>query len=124
MRAGFSAVADFFRVLAILPHVELGRRKIGIRPLVSDLRIRGLRGRVRGIAERRDLQRVIGRLDAMMPGGGNCYRRTLLEIALDPAAAAAQLHLGLAAHGGSGSGHAWLGDASADANRYDVRIDV
>jgi len=47
----------------------------------------------------------------MLPDGGNCYRRALLELALDPTAAAEPLVFGLKQGGGSGSGHAWLGDA-------------
>jgi hypothetical protein len=68
------------------------------------------------------LRRLIRGVDACLPGGGNCYRRALLEVALDPAAAAEPLHLGLREHGGPRSGHAWLGDRRDSGEAYDAEF--
>jgi hypothetical protein len=60
-----------------------------------------------------------------MPDGGNCYRRVLLEIALDPHAAAAPFYMGLDAGGAPMSGHAWLGSsAGGDRGSYDAIISL
>jgi hypothetical protein len=47
-----------------------------------------------------------------MPGGENCYRRALVEIALDRGAAQEPVHFAFRSRGGHGSGHAWLGGAT------------
>ncbi len=69
-----------------------------------------------------DLRAAIGSVDARMPGGPNCYRRALLEIALDPGRPR-----GAAAHGArrqrcSESGHAWLGGDGSGDRSYDAVI--
>jgi hypothetical protein len=43
-----------------------------------------------------------------MIGGGNCFRRALLEMALDRGAAGDPLLMGFNVHGGRLAGHAWL----------------
>jgi hypothetical protein len=57
-----------------------------------------------------------------MPKGPNCYRRALLEIALDPSAASEALFMGLDASGAPNSGHAWLGEQPQANRRYDAVI--
>ena len=62
----------------------------------------------------------------LFPGKLNCYRRALVEMSLDPEAAATPLRLGLMANGGPRTGHAWLpGQQSEESSgRYDVELDV
>jgi hypothetical protein len=52
-------------------------------------------------------------MDRLFPAGPNCYRRALVEMAMDPDAASEQLHMGINAGGWLASGHAWL-DSSPD----------
>ena len=103
------------RVLSVVPGVEFGRITEGPAPLVNRLRSEGRGRRQRTPVERSRLQRVIRYVDACLPDRGNCYRRALLEIALDPDTAEEPLYMGLAAAGGPRSGHAWLGSDGAEA---------
>lgn len=111
---------DLIRVLRALPAVERGRRAEDVGLLVQTLRERGSVSIARGPDRRRRLQKVIGRVDRLFPDGGNCLRRALLEISLDAGAAREPLNLGLRAHGGPRSGHAWLGTADAPHDAYDA----
>jgi hypothetical protein len=70
-------------------------------------------------SERRRLQRAIRVVDALFPWGGNCYRRALIETAMDAGAASEPLHMGLQETGGAKSGHAWLGTPTS-SDRYDA----
>ena len=111
----FGSLADLARVILALPRIELGRRTYGPAPLLARLRSQGRRRRLLDGSERSRLRRVISSVDAHMPDGGNCYRRVLLEIALDPQAADEPVYMGLDAGGAPMSGHAWLGsDAGQD----------
>src|SRR3954451_17373448 len=123
MRPG-RLIRDVWLVLKAAPRVEHGRCFQGPGPLVAELRQRGARERVRTDRERARLARIVRVVDACFPGGGNCYRRALLEIAVDPAAAAAPLNLGLRRGGGSRSGHAWLGSGTEPSPRYDAEFSV
>jgi hypothetical protein len=105
------ALVETVRVLCALPRVERGRISVGPSPLVTALRAEAMSRSSRRPSERTRLKAIIARVDARMPGGGNCYRRALLEIALDRGAAAEPLFLGLNASGEPSSGHAWLGSA-------------
>jgi len=69
------------------------------------------------------LKRVIGAIDRRLPGGKNCVRRALLEIALDGAAAREKFFAGLQTGGGPGSGHAWL-ESEPASDRYDAVIAI
>jgi hypothetical protein len=113
-------VVEFLRVLRALPTVEFGRRRSGPAPLLATLRARGRQGAVRSDQERRNLRRVIRLVDRFFPSGGNCYRRALLELALDPTSAREPLHLALRQHGGPQSGHAWLADLKDTPESYDA----
>jgi hypothetical protein len=119
-----SFVSDLVAVLRVAPTVEMGRVHRGPQSLLRTLRARGARGPVRSDVERRRLGRIIRVVDACFPGGGNCYRRALLEIAVDPQAAATPLNLGLRNGGGSRSGHAWLGHDAQSGVRYDAEFSV
>jgi hypothetical protein len=115
-----SSLVELVRVLRALPTVELGRRRSGPAPLLAALRARGRQGVVRSDEERRRLRRVIRLVDRLFPTGGNCYRRALLELSLDPASAREPLHLALRQHGGPHSGHAWLADLKDTPESYDA----
>jgi hypothetical protein len=116
---GFAS--DLLRVLALLPAVESGRRSSGFRDLVSRFRARGASLPPRSSAERQRLRRIIRVVDRFMPDRGNCYRRVLLEMALDPQAASEELRIGLREHGGPRSGHIWLANRDA-ASSYDAEF--
>lgn len=118
----FAVGVELFRVLSILPEVEQTRRVIGIEPAVAAMRAHGARALQRDPAGRQQLRRAIAWVDARMQGGGNCYRRVLLELALDSGAASEQVGVGVRAKGGPGSGHAWLGRRSGSAERYDLEL--
>jgi hypothetical protein len=119
-------LADLGLVLLALPLVELGRWFRGPSRLVAGLRLQGRGSRARSLAGRRELRRTIASLDAHLPGGGNCYRRALVEMALDPGAAEERLYLGLKARGGFRSGHAWLASwpDAAKAGTYDAVLEM
>jgi hypothetical protein len=122
------AVRELFRdvlvVLRALPAVEFGRVRVAPASLLKSLRARGGRGRARTDLERARLTRIIRLVDAFFLGGRNCYRRALLEIAVDPIAAATPLNLGLRTGGGPRSGHAWLGPPDEPRVRYDAEFSV
>ena len=115
---------DLLLVLRVFSTVELGRVRVTPRALLRSLRARGSRGRLRTDPERARLRRIIKAVDACFLGGGNCYRRALLEIAVDPIAAATPLNLGLRTGGGPRSGHAWLGPPDQSRARYDAEFSV
>jgi hypothetical protein len=92
--------------------------------LLAELRARGSARRARDASGRQALRRIIAFVDRCFPSGENCYRRVLIEIAMDAGAASEPLHLGLRAHGGKDSGHAWLGVASGRVGNYDAEFVV
>ena len=69
--------------------------------------------RVRDAAERARLRRMIVLIDRLFAGGPNCYRRALVEMAMDGGAAMERLHMGLNTGATTATGHAWL-DSSPD----------
>lgn len=111
------------RVVRVAPRVERARRSRGPLPLV-----RGVRGPwagpVRSARGRRCLLRAIRWVDRVFPDGGNCYRRALLEMALDPHAAARPLALGFSVAGSQLSGHAWVEQEEPAPGSYDFVIQV
>ena len=62
---------------------------------VATERARGRTGRRRSPRGRRRLRRAIMMVDARWTGGGNCFRRVLIELALDAGAARERLVFGL-----------------------------
>jgi hypothetical protein len=117
----FGLASDLVRVLRLLPVVEYGRRSSGFRDLVSRFRARGASLPARSSAGRERLRRVIRVVDRFMPDRGNCYRRVLLEMALDSESAGEPLQIGLREHGGPRSGHIWLANRDA-AEHYDAEF--
>ncbi len=59
-------------------------------------------------------------MDALFPGGPNCYRRALLESSLDRGAAEEKIHFALDV---GKTGHAWL-DSDPDGQQFDVVFSV
>jgi hypothetical protein len=82
-------------VLGVLRKVERERRERSPEEAVASARRRGEGASLRGPIGRARLLRAIGWVDAAMPGGGNCYRRTLLELSLDAGAARETIVFGL-----------------------------
>ena len=117
-------LADCVRVAVAVPYVEWGRKHRGPGPLAETLRHRGAASLFRNEERRAILRRLIGAVDARMPGGPNCYRRALLEIGLDAGAAREPLKMGLQPHGGPKSGHAWLGEPQPGAPSYEALFEI
>lgn len=115
-------LSEALRVLWALPAAERARRHLGPAPAVARVRDRGRRAAERDPGARARLRRAIAGMDRCLPGGGNCYRRALLEIALDRGAAGEALYLDLAAAGGEGSGHARLASWPDDGRGYDATL--
>ncbi len=63
--------------------------------VLTELRASGSTMKRRGPIGRARLRRAIGWVDAMVPGGPNCLRRVLLEVALDEGAANETVVFGL-----------------------------
>lgn len=87
------------RVLLVIREIERRRRDhtTGVERMIADLRRRGRQGHRRGPIGRARLRRAIAWADARLPfpGGPNCFRRTLCELALDAGAAEETLVFGL-----------------------------
>jgi len=108
-----SLVTDAIRVLARLPSVE-GWRSLGPDAATRLARGMGRLTRVRSPQGRARLCRAIGLVDRFF--GANCYRRVLLELALDREAVDDPIYLGLRGRDDSRLGHAWRGhDARLEA---------
>jgi hypothetical protein len=119
-----SDAADLLRVVVLIPEAEVWRRYAGPRRCVAHFRRRGRACAVRSPDSRRRLRRVIRAIDGRLPDGGNCYRRALIEIALDPVSAGELLHFGLIRGGGRKSGHAWLSSDQPSAASYDAEFTI
>jgi hypothetical protein len=88
-------VSEVARALAVVGRAERLRRSASPERAVATMRADGRRERARGIVGRARLRRAIGWVDAVFPTGPNCFRRVLLEIGLDGAAANETLVFGL-----------------------------
>lgn len=120
------AVRDVLAALVVAPFIEWGRRFRGPGLIVEQVRRRGERQARRDVARRRRLRRAIRLVDRFVvpwQPGGNCYRRALMEMALDAGAAAEPLRMGLQAAATPGSGHAWLGDEET-SEHYDAILSL
>lgn len=112
------------RILALLPNAEIRRRCAGPKRCVAHFRGRGMKSVLRTPSERVALRNLIYAVDRLLPDGGNCYRRALIEIALDATSAAEPLHFGLVQHGGPKSGHAWLNTDRSRRGSYDAEFTI
>jgi hypothetical protein len=111
-------------ILLIAPSVERKRSAVAPNALLPLLRARGLARPARDDRGRARLRRAIRFVDRLFPSGPNCYRRALLEIAMDAGAAREPLHMGLNAEGGPRSGHAWLASSPDRPAHYDAEFVV
>lgn len=107
----FGAAVEAARVLSMLPRVERARQKAGPAALAAAMRLLSEGAPHRDPVERARLRGTIASCDRMVPFGAGCYRRALLEMALDAGAAEEPLVLGLRRHG---LGHAWVGVADTE----------
>jgi hypothetical protein len=123
VRGSWAGLVEVLRVCRQLPVVEGNRRRIGLHGAVARSRRLGALNPVRPERDRRRLQRAISLVDRCLPGGGNCVRRALLEMALDGGAAGETFHAGLRSEGGPRSGHAWLASHET-RERYDAVISI
>ena len=115
---------EALRVLKILEVTERARTSLG--PKEAALKVRGI-GRLkprRTEADRARLQCAIRWVDRLLEPGGNCLRRSLLEMGLDAGAAEESLMLGLRAGGGPRSGHAWLSSQAVQDRDYELVASV
>ncbi len=116
-------IREIFLILGVLPVVEWRRRRFALHRAVARSRADGSKRPERTGGQRASLRRIIGAIDARIPGGANCVRRALLEMSLDPAAARETLYAGLRSGGGPRSGHAWLA-SHPTVESYDAVIAV
>jgi hypothetical protein len=117
-----ATLVELGRVLAVLPWVEMARRRRGLKPVVARLRDTSWKLWQRPPHARVHLRRAIAWVDHFMPGGGNCYRRVLLEMALDRGAAAEPVCMGFHALGPRLKGHVWLADRSGSSEPFQVTV--
>ena len=115
--------ADLARVLKVLPRVEASRRRQSVHGAVGLARRNAALRVTRSPDGRRRLRRAIFVADALVPGGRNCVRRSLLEIALDSGAANERVLAGFLAGGGRKSGHAWL-ESNPSGRSFDAVITI
>ncbi|MDB5217078.1 MAG: hypothetical protein JWO86_5005 [Myxococcaceae bacterium] len=86
---------ELARVVRHVREVDESRKQATPQRVVDELRARGANAKERGPVGRARLRRAIGWVDAALPGGANCYRRVLLELALDAGAARETVVFGL-----------------------------
>lgn len=114
-----ATLLEVCRVLQVLSRVEAARQRHGPQALLARLR-----RQAHGAPQRHSrtcLRRAIRWVDARVAGGGNCYRRALLEMALDRGAAAEPMLLGFDMQDDRLAGHAWLASAERD-NSYPITV--
>jgi hypothetical protein len=121
MRLRIGPALDPIRALGWLFRAERSKRRTGPTAVVAVFRAAGMRAPSRSPSERARLRSLIRRLDHYFPAGPNCYRRALVEIAMDAGAAREPLHLGLNLSPRAG-GHAWLSSDAADGAAYEVEL--
>lgn len=107
------------RVLRVIHEAERRRTHEPPQGAVAAMRARGTRARARGPIGRARLRRAIGWVDAAFPAGPNCFRRTLVEVALDAGAASETLVFGLDV---GKTGHVAFKDA--EDRTFDVAFEI
>jgi hypothetical protein len=117
-------ILDLLRALLVSRDIERDRQRLGPHEIVMNLRRRGMRCRKRDAVKRVRLEGIIRLVDRLFLVGPNCYRRALIEIAMDAGAAAETLHLGIDTAGDLTSGHAWLGPSSDRAPSYHAEFSL
>jgi hypothetical protein len=120
---GLRTLWEMTRVLVDVPRVERQRRQSSLHQAVGAARRRASGRRLRSLEGRARLRRAIAIVDARLPDGPNCVRRSLLEMSLDRGAANVKLLAGFVSGGGPKSGHAWL-ESERVLQHYDAVIAV
>lgn len=90
-----ATTAEMARVIRMVREVDAARAAGSPEQTLRAMRARGATAEQRGPIGRARLRRAIGWVDACVPGGPNCYRRILLESALDAGAARETVVFGL-----------------------------
>jgi hypothetical protein len=121
LRWYLAALPDLIDAFSIEPGIDRSRLREGPKPLIERLRLQGLKRRTRGEAERSRLRYAIALAERLRGRKPNCYRRVLMEIAMDAGAAREPVFLALQSGGGAGSGHAYLAShADVTPSSYDA----
>jgi hypothetical protein len=115
--------SNLLAALIVLPSMECRRREDGPEGAMTAARRVGQRQRMRSTLGRVNLRRVIGWTDRTLFREPNCYRRVLLEVALDSGAAREPVIMGFRAGGGPGTGHIWL-KSDPPFVAYDVTVAI
>ena len=117
----WALVREVFSVARALPYLEYCRLFLGPAAAAPIARRMASERSPRPV-DRDGVRQAIFLVDRVL--GQNCYRRVLLELALDRDAASEPVFFGLMSEGGPQSGHAWVGrDAAAEA-RYDAVFSI
>ena len=114
---------DALRALPVLIWAEHVRLRSSLHEAAHLSRKQGANCIKRSPERRLQLRHIIARFDAYMPGGPNCLRRSLAEMAMDPDSARERLYAGLRSGGGVKSGHAWL-ESVPTPERYDAVVTI
>jgi len=115
-------LGDVFRVA---PVVERLRREQGAGLALGALRLNAPRRRRRTAAGREDLRRIIQVFDRIGAGRPNCFRRVLIEVALDEGAAQETICFGLRAGLTEESGHVWFASMAPPRDHaYDAQFSL
>jgi hypothetical protein len=118
------AVADLLEVAFISRRIDAARRRLGPLHLVERLRRRGAAHPRRGERNRARLKQVIRIVDRAFFAEPNCYRRALIEMAMDAGAATEVLHMGLNSDRDLGLGHAWLDSSPDKGEGYQAEFSI
>ena len=118
LAAWFSDAVD---AAVLLREIDEARFTEGPAPLLARLRARGAHAPTRSRLRRRWLASAIYRLDRALFSEPNCYRRTLVLMAMDAEAARQPLMLGLDVPDSGATGHAWVRGREAPP-RYHVEF--
>jgi hypothetical protein len=119
MRRLIRSCRDLAAALWVAPRMERLRRIEGPLRAVEFARGAGRGLPARSPGDRLILRRAVSLVDSWIPGGPNCFRRCLMEMALDAGAAREKLLAGIQSGGGHGTGHAWLESHPTDRS-YDA----
>jgi hypothetical protein len=90
-----SFATELRRVASMVREVDARRMNEPPQSVLEAMRARGRTASARGPVGRARLRRAVGWIDALRPGGASCYRRVLLETALDAGAANETVVFGL-----------------------------
>jgi hypothetical protein len=120
---GARFVKDVVRAALLMREVERARWVEGPAPLLERLRARGMKAAPRSLREQRRLLGVVYRLDRLMNREPNCYRRSLVGVALDRDWAQEPVVLGLDLAASGPDGHAWV-EGTEPSRGFDVEFRV